>query len=142
MDENSKAKATNHKYNLYFNQAVKFAEEFAKNEADKEAAWKQHQSEQSQSEDEIVDDKLSSVDADLSPDARVSKMPPHFETVFDVPPKTFTPLALSMFLSEKCVNQGCKIGVAYTIYSSMLDHYNNLCVHSQINLLLTRAQAC
>ncbi|KAJ2911584.1 hypothetical protein MD484_g8830, partial [Candolleomyces efflorescens] len=128
MDENSKAKATHQKYNLYFNQAVKFVQEFSRNEADKEAAWKQHQSEQCQPENEIVDDKLpSAVDgSDSGPDTPASEMPPFFETAFDGPPKTFTPLALSMFLSEKCVNQGCKTGVAYAIYSSMLDHYDNL----------------
>ncbi|RXW11526.1 hypothetical protein EST38_g14330 [Candolleomyces aberdarensis] len=132
MEEHSKTKATYRKYNLYFKQAVKFVQEFAKNEAVKEAAWKKHQSELVQPENDIDDPDGGNGDSPSKSflEAPSSEMPPGFETAFDGPPKAFTPLALSMFLSEKCVNQGCKNGVAYATYSSMLDHYDNLYVYS------------
>lgn len=136
VDENSKTKATQRKYSLYFKQAVNFVQEFARNEAAKEAAWKQHQTEISQPENDIDDWGDDGLEA--KPEALASEMPPHFETAFDGPPKAFTPLALSMFLSEKCVNQGCKNGVAYAIYSSMLEHYDNLYV---LLILLTASGA-
>ncbi|RXW22496.1 hypothetical protein EST38_g3351 [Candolleomyces aberdarensis] len=118
VEEHSKTKATIQKYDCYYKQAVKFVREFANDEASKEAARKEHQAKLGQPDDDIDDSRYQ--------EDPLTCMPPDFDTAFDGPPKPFTPLAIAMFLSEKCVKQNCKVGVAYAIYSSMLNHYENL----------------
>ncbi|RXW11796.1 hypothetical protein EST38_g14059 [Candolleomyces aberdarensis] len=127
VKKNAKAEETVKKYASYIKQAKRWLADMVENEKKKAEAFSSRQV-----SSPVPDNSISDESPDLE-DHEPSTMDPEFAACLDSFPNACTPVAIAMFIWEKCFHEGCKNGVADMVYSAFLDHYNRLeTKHGQI----------
>jgi hypothetical protein len=121
IEEGSLAKKTLGAYHGHMDRLRSFVQCYSRTEQEQEDARKAYEESAS-----IPADEIDLADENLE-DAEVpTTMDPEFPAAFDGAPKKCTPMAIAMFMFEKCFQEGCSISTADQIRAAAAQYYDTL----------------
>ncbi|KAF6762538.1 hypothetical protein DFP72DRAFT_1060794 [Ephemerocybe angulata] len=135
MKNHSKAATTLQKYDLYWDQLLEYVKAVVHQEQMKAKAWDDEQVKSPHPENDIDDDAPDlhtndtcepSDDSIPAKPSLATLMDPEFPLALVGFPKKCTPSAVTMFIWHKCFQEGCQIGVADSIVSSVINRYDQM----------------
>ncbi|KAF6751254.1 hypothetical protein DFP72DRAFT_816725 [Ephemerocybe angulata] len=121
----SKAQSTLDKYEIYWNQLLKYVKDLSAEEKRKADSWSAHEANSPFPENDIDDGDCDGPSSSPT-ESDDTAMDPEFPHAFEGTPKECTPKALCFFLFFKCIQGTCKIGVADLAVSAVKHKYNIL----------------
>ncbi|KAF6742321.1 hypothetical protein DFP72DRAFT_860588 [Ephemerocybe angulata] len=121
----SKAQSTLDKYELYWNQLLKYVKDLSAEEKCKADSWSAHEANSPFPENDIDNDDCDGPSSNPM-ESDDTAMDPEFPHAFEGTPKECMPKAVCFFLFFKCIQGTCKIGVADLVVSVVKHKYNIL----------------
>ena len=112
VKSNLRSDNTNKNYKGYIQRGRLFVQTFQQEEQEAEDQWQTNGG-----------DRMSGDGEEIAQDGG---MDPNFCKAFDGPPLGCTPLAISMFMTAKCFEEGLKAQTAVSIDSAFKDHYKTM----------------
>lgn len=120
LKKHGKAKNTTDAYDGYIRRGKDFLRTFTLEESEAESRWKDQENSRT---------NLSTEGEEAMPSGDETKMHPQFRDAFDGPPLECTPLAIAMFMADKCLSQECGKSTASAIHAAFLRYYNQMYVN-------------
>lgn len=119
LKKHRKAKKTTDAYDGYIRRGKEFLHTFSVEESKAESCWKDR---------EESGGNLATEDEDTMPSGDETRMHPQFREAFDGQPLECTPLAIAMFMADKCLTHECGKSTASAIHAAFLRYYNQMYV--------------